>query len=50
MEVDRERERDKMCFVCEKWGYMANNYWQRKRRERRVVETPQKLAKDNRRQ
>jgi len=50
MEMDRGKEEDRMCFVYGKWGYMAKNCWQRKGRERRVVEMPQELAKDNGRQ
>ena len=41
---------DRTCFVCGKWGYIAKNYWQRKERERRIVETLQESAKDNREQ
>jgi len=47
MDVDRGREEDRMCYMCGKWGYMAKNCWQRKRREGRIVETLQELAKDN---
>jgi len=50
MEMDRGKKEDRMCFVYGKWGYMAKNCWQRKGRERRVVEMPQELAKDNGRQ
>jgi len=37
-----------MCYVCGKWGYMTKNYWQKKEREGRVVETLQESTKDNR--
>jgi len=45
MDIDREREGDRTCYVCEKWGHMARNCWEKYKR--RVVETPQKLAKEN---
>ena len=47
MDVDREREGDRMCFVCGKWGHMAKNCWQRKERKDRIVEMLQESAKDN---
>jgi len=50
MDIDRGRGGDRTCFVCGKWGYIAKNYWQRKERERRIVETLQESAKDNREQ
>jgi len=45
MDVDRERERDRICYVCGKWGHIAKNYWERHRG--RVVEMPQESAKEN---
>ena len=50
MEVNKGREEDRTCFVYEKQGHIAKNYWQRKKRKRRVVEMLQELAKDNDRQ
>jgi len=50
MDIDRGRGGDRTCFVCGKWGYIAKNYWQGKERERRIVETLQESAKDNREQ
>ena len=47
MNVDKEREGDRICFVCGKWGHMAKNCWQRKGREGRIVEILQESAKDN---
>ena len=29
MDIDREREGDKMCYVCGKWGHMARNCWEK---------------------
>jgi len=46
MDVDRGKGEDRTCYHCKKWGHMARNYWEKNRA--RVVETPQKLAKDNR--
>jgi len=45
MDMDRRREGDRTCYICEKWDYMAKNCWER--HKERVVETPQELAKDN---
>jgi len=45
MDMDRGRGRDRTCYMCGKWGYMAKNCW--KRHRRRVVEIPQELAKEN---
>jgi len=45
MDVNRERERDIMCYVCGKWDYMAKNCWEK--HKERIVEMPQKLAKEN---
>ena len=45
MDVDRGRGGDRTCYVCGKWGHMAKNCWER--HKRRVVETPQELAKEN---
>ena len=50
MDIDRGRERNRTCFVCEKWNHMAKNCWQRKGKEGRIVEMLQELAKDNGRQ
>jgi len=50
MDVNRERGKDRTCFVCGKWGHMAKNCWQRKRRERRVAELPQESVKESGRQ
>ena len=50
MNVDKKRGRDRTCYMYGKQGHMARNCWQRKERERRVVETLQKLTKNNRRQ
>jgi len=40
MDVDREREGDRTCYVYGKWGHIAKNCWQRKEREGRIVEIP----------
>jgi len=48
MDVDREREGDRTCYVYRKWGHMAKNCW--KRHRGRVVEIPQESAKENGRQ
>ena len=45
MDINREREGDRTCYVYRKWGYITKNYW--KRYKGRVVETPQELAKEN---
>jgi len=45
MDVDRGREGDRTCYVCEKWGHMAKNCWER--HKGRVVEMPQESAKEN---
>ena len=47
MDVDRGREEDRIYFMCGKWSHMAKNCWQRKRREGRVAEILQKLAKES---
>jgi len=47
IDIDRGREGNRMCYVYGKWNHMAKNYWQRKRRERKIVETLPELAKDN---
>jgi len=41
------KREDRICYMYRKWDYIAKNCWQRKRREERVVEIPQELAKDN---
>ena len=46
IDVDRGREGDRTCYICEKWGHMAKNYWKRYRE--RVVEMLQESAKKNR--
>jgi len=46
IDVDKGREGDRTCYVCRKWSHMAKNYWDRGKKGR-VVETPQKSAKDN---
>jgi len=45
IDVDRGRGGDRMYYMCGKWGHMAKNCWER--HKRRVVETLQKLAKEN---
>ena len=45
MDVDRGRGGDRTCYVCRKWSHMAKNCWERFKT--RVVETPQKAAKEN---
>jgi len=47
MDIDRRRG-DRTCYMCEKWGHMAKNCWERYKG--RVVETPQESAKENREQ
>jgi len=47
MVVDRGKGGDRTCYMCGKWGHIAKNCWQRKRRERRIVKTLQESAKDN---
>jgi len=46
MDIDRGREGNRTCYYCEKFGYIAQNYWERNKA--RVVEIPQELAKENR--
>ena len=29
MDIDRRRERNRIYYVCGKWGYMAKNCWKR---------------------
>ena len=48
MDINKERGEDRTYFVCGKWGHIAKNYWQRKEREKRIVEILQELAKNNR--
>jgi len=45
MDMDRGRGGDRTCYLCEKWGHIAKNCWERYRG--RVVEMPQKPAKEN---
>jgi len=45
MDIDREREGDRMCYYCGKFGHMARNCWERNKA--RVVEMLQELAKEN---
>ena len=37
MDVNRERKRNRICFVYEKWDHITKNCQQRKGRERRIV-------------
>jgi len=46
MDVDRGRGRDRTCYMYGKWGHIAKNCWERYKR--RVVETLQESAKENR--
>ena len=50
IEVKKGRKEDRTCFIYKKQSYMAKNCWQRKGKERRVVEMLQELVKDNREQ
>jgi len=45
MDVDRGREGDRTCYHCGKWGYMAQNCWERNKA--RIVDMPQESAKEN---
>jgi len=45
MDIDKGRGEDRTYYVCGKWGHMAKNCWER--HKGRVVEMPQKLAKEN---
>jgi len=45
MDVNRERERDRTCYHCGKWGHMARNCWEKNRT--RIVEMLQESAKEN---
>ena len=45
IDIDRGRGGDRTYYMCGKWGHMAKNCWER--HKRRVVETLQKLAKEN---
>ena len=45
MDIDKGKGEDKTHYVCGKWGHMAKNCWER--HKGRVVEMPQKLAKEN---
>ena len=47
MDINKGKEGDRTYYVYRKQSHMAKNCWQRKRRERRVVETLQESAKDN---
>jgi len=29
IDMDKERRRDKICYVCRKWSHMAKNCWER---------------------
>jgi len=44
--VDREREKDRICYAYRKWSHIAKNCWSWKKR--RIVEMLQESAKDNR--
>jgi len=46
IDVNKGRGGDRTCYVCEKWGHMAKNCWERWKKGR-VVETLQESAKDN---
>ena len=48
MDVNRGRGGDRTYYVCEKWGPMAKNCWER--HKGRIVEMPQESAKENREQ
>ena len=48
IDVNREREEDRTCYICGRWGYMAKNCWERYKG--RVVETPHESAKESREQ
>ena len=50
MDINKGKEGDRTYYVYRKQSHMAKNCWQRKRRERRVVEMLQESAKDNREQ
>ena len=39
------KEGDKIYFVYGKWDHMAKNYWQRKRREERIVKNTTRVGK-----
>jgi len=45
MDIDKGRGGDRTCYYCGKFGYMAQNCWERNRA--RVVETLQESAKEN---
>jgi len=45
MDIEREREGDRTCYMCGKWGHMAKNCWER--HKGRVVEMLQESAKEN---
>jgi len=45
IDIDREKGEDRTCYVCEKWGHIAKNCWER--HKGRVVETLQESAKEN---
>ena len=46
MDINRGRGGDRTCYVYKKWGHMTKNCWER--HKGRIVETPQKSAKENR--
>jgi len=29
IEVNREKEGDRTCYMCRKWSYMIKNYWEK---------------------
>jgi len=45
MDIDREREGDRTCYMCRKWDHMAKNCWER--HKGKVVETLQESAKES---
>jgi len=45
IDIDRGREEDRIYYIYGKWDHMAKNYWER--HKERVVEMPQKSAKEN---
>jgi len=45
IDIDREGEEGRTCYVCGKWGHMAKNCW--KRHKGRIVEMPQESVKEN---
>jgi len=48
MDIDRGKGKDRMYYIYGKWGYIVKKCWQKKRREKKIVEILQESAKDNR--